>query len=100
MAIARRMGLTPVLWTCWGRDWTASATAASVERRVLCGLTGGGTVLLHDSDSYAAPRSWEATLGAMPGILTACRVRGWDVGPLREHFPDHRRFSTHSAPDA
>jgi peptidoglycan-N-acetylglucosamine deacetylase len=100
VVIARRMGLTPVLWTCWGRDWTASATAASVENRVLRGLTGGGTVLLHDCDSYAAPRSWESTLGALPGILSTCRVKGWDVGPLRDHFGDRRRFSTLSAAEA
>jgi peptidoglycan/xylan/chitin deacetylase (PgdA/CDA1 family) len=97
---ARRLGLTPVLWTCWGRDWTGSATAASVERTVLRRLTGGGTVLLHDSDQFAAPRSWEATLGALPGILTACRARGWEVGPLRAHFAERRRFSTLSAEEA
>jgi peptidoglycan/xylan/chitin deacetylase (PgdA/CDA1 family) len=100
MVTARRLGLTPVLWTCWGRDWTGSATAGSVERTVQRGLTGGGTVLLHDSDQFAAPRSWEATLGALPGILTACRGRGWEVGPLRDHFAGRRRFSTLSAPEA
>jgi peptidoglycan/xylan/chitin deacetylase (PgdA/CDA1 family) len=84
---ARRLGLTPALWTCWGRDWTRNATPDSVYRTVASGLTGGGTVLLHDSDHCAAPRSWEATLGALPGILTLCRVRGLEVGPLGEHGP-------------
>jgi peptidoglycan/xylan/chitin deacetylase (PgdA/CDA1 family) len=82
---ARRLGLTPVLWTCWGRDWTRNATPDSIYRTVASGLTGGGTILLHDSDRCAAPRSWEATLGALPGLLTLCRVRGLDVGPLGEH---------------
>jgi peptidoglycan/xylan/chitin deacetylase (PgdA/CDA1 family) len=97
---ARRLGLTPVLWTCWGRDWARTATPASVERAVLRRLIGGATVLLHDSDEYAAPRSWEATLGALPAILTACRVRGWEVGPLGDHFGRPRSFSTPSAPTA
>jgi peptidoglycan-N-acetylglucosamine deacetylase len=82
---ARRLSLTPVLWTCWGRDWTPNTTPDSVFRAVLRKLSGGGTILLHDSDHAAAPRCWEATLGALPAILTACRVRGLDVGPLREH---------------
>jgi peptidoglycan-N-acetylglucosamine deacetylase len=86
VVVARRLGLTPVLWTCWGRDWTASATPDSVSRTVLRGLAGGATILLHDSDHTAAPRCWEATLGALPHILTVCRVRGLQVGPLREHF--------------
>jgi peptidoglycan-N-acetylglucosamine deacetylase len=94
---ARRLGLTPVLWTCWGRDWTRTATPASVEHTVLRRLSGGATVLLHDSDEYAAPRSWEATLGALPGILTGCRVRGWEVGPFGDHFGHPRSFSTPSA---
>jgi peptidoglycan/xylan/chitin deacetylase (PgdA/CDA1 family) len=87
---ARRLGLTPVLWTCWGRDWTRSATADSVHRSVLRKLAGGGTILLHDSDHAAAPRCWESTLAALPGILTVCRVRGLQVGPLGEHFTARR----------
>ncbi|MBU2667997.1 polysaccharide deacetylase family protein [Actinoplanes bogorensis] len=82
---ARRLGLTPVLWTCWGRDWTAGATPDSVFRAVRRGLRGGGTILLHDSDHAAASRAWEATLGALPAILTHCRVRGFEVGPLGAH---------------
>jgi peptidoglycan/xylan/chitin deacetylase (PgdA/CDA1 family) len=82
---ARRLGLTPVLWTCWGCDWTPNATPDSIFRAVLRKLAGGGTILLHDSDHYAAPRSWEQTLAALPAILTACRARGLAVGPLSEH---------------
>jgi peptidoglycan-N-acetylglucosamine deacetylase len=82
---ARRLGLTPVLWTCWGYDWHRSATPASVTATVLRGLRGGGTVLLHDSDVAAAPGSWRATLGALPRVLHHCRSRGFAVGPLAEH---------------
>ncbi|TWV55636.1 polysaccharide deacetylase family protein [Streptomyces misionensis] len=82
---ARRLGLTPVLWTCWGEDWTARATPASVHRTVVRDLRGGGTILLHDSDCTSAPGSWRATLGALPRILDTCDRRGLEVGPLCEH---------------
>jgi peptidoglycan/xylan/chitin deacetylase (PgdA/CDA1 family) len=82
---ARRLGLTPVLWTAWGRDWAAGATPDSVHDTVLADLTGGGTVLLHDSDVTSVPGSWRATLGALPRIVDTLRERGLRVGPLAEH---------------
>lgn len=81
----RRLGLTPVLWTCWGEDWRARATAGSVQDTVLGELRGGGTILLHDSDCTSATGSWRTTLAALPGILDACAAHGWEVGPLSEH---------------
>jgi len=82
---AHRLELTPVLWSAWGRDWSARATPSSVYRTVVRDLTGGGTVLLHDSDVTSAPGSWHATLGALPALLEHCRTRGLAVGPLRAH---------------
>lgn len=82
---ARRLGLTPVLWTCWGEDWTARATPESVHRTVTADLDGGGTVLLHDSDCTSAPGAWRSALGAVPRILDTCEQRGLAVGPLRDH---------------
>ncbi|MFF4958873.1 polysaccharide deacetylase family protein [Streptomyces sp. NPDC001222] len=82
---ARRLGLTPVLWTCWGEDWTARATPESVHRTVTADLDGGGTILLHDSDCTSAPGAWRSALGAVPRILDTCAERGYEVGPLRDH---------------
>ncbi|MFB9239537.1 polysaccharide deacetylase family protein [Plantactinospora siamensis] len=82
---ARRLGLTSVLWTCWGRDWTAEADPRTVLATVRAGLAGGGTVLLHDSDCASAPGAWRAALGALPELLAGCAERGWRVGPLAEH---------------
>ncbi|SHM49370.1 polysaccharide deacetylase family protein [Streptomyces yunnanensis] len=81
----RRLGLTPVLWTCWGEDWRQRATAHSVRNTVLQDLRGGGTILLHDSDCTSATGSWRTTLRALPRILDTCQARDWHVGPLREH---------------
>lgn len=82
---ARRLALTPVLWTCWGQDWTARATPESVHRTVTSDLDGGGTILLHDSDCTSAPGAWRSALGALPRILDTCAQRGYEVGPLRDH---------------
>jgi peptidoglycan-N-acetylglucosamine deacetylase len=83
---ARRLGLTPVLWTDWGRDWTRDASVESVLRTVTRDLAGGATVLLHDCPAgQAAPHAWRATLGALPGLLEHCARRGLRVGPLGEH---------------
>jgi peptidoglycan/xylan/chitin deacetylase (PgdA/CDA1 family) len=82
---ARRLGLTPVLWTCWGEDWTAKATPESVHRTVVTDLYGGGTILLHDSDCTSAPGAWRSALGALPRVLDTCEERGYEVGPLRDH---------------
>jgi peptidoglycan/xylan/chitin deacetylase (PgdA/CDA1 family) len=82
---ARRCGLRPVLWTAWGRDWTADATAASVLETVRRELHGGGTVLLHDTDRTAAPGCWRATLAMLPELVAHCRTAGLTLGPLAEH---------------
>jgi peptidoglycan/xylan/chitin deacetylase (PgdA/CDA1 family) len=80
---ARRHDLTPVLWTTWARDWTASATPESILRTLT--IEPGSTILLHDSDCTSAPDSWKATLQALPAIVARTRARGLTLGPLRDH---------------
>lgn len=80
---AHRVGLRPVLWTSWGKDWSARATPQSVAETVLRGQLDGGTVLLHDSDCTSAPGSWRSTLGALPHLLDELDRRGLQVGPVR-----------------
>jgi peptidoglycan-N-acetylglucosamine deacetylase len=82
---ARELGLTPVLWGAWGREWTDGATPASVLRTLTSGLDGGVTVLLHDSGSASSPAAWQAALGAVPLLLDECDRRGLAVGPVGEH---------------
>ena len=85
LAAAGRLGLTPVLWTCWGREWTAGATPRSVWAALAGNLTGGATVLLHDSDCTSPPGSAAAGLGALPLLLEECAIRGLAAGRLAEH---------------
>ena len=82
---ARRAGLRPVLWTAWGRDWRADATADSVVADVLHGYLDGGTVLLHDSDCTSAPDCWHSSLGALPRLTDELHGRSLSVGPVGEH---------------
>lgn len=82
---ARRLGMRSVLWTVWGRDWTAAATARSVADAVAPGLRGGATLLLHDADHAAAPGAWRSTVAALPQIVDLAAARGLALGPLRDH---------------
>ena len=88
LAAARRLGLTPVLWTCWGREWTAGATPRSVFTTLTRHLAGGATVLLHDSDCTSPPGSAAAALGALPLLLEECAIRGLAAGPVAGHGLD------------
>lgn len=79
----RRRGWRPVLWSQWGRDWDASATAESIARRCTAAVRAGDVVLLHDADYYSAPGSWARTVAALPAILEALESRGLSSRLLR-----------------
>lgn len=81
---ARSLDLTPVLWSTWGFDWTATCTPESVHRKVMRRLGHGGTILLHDSDVTTGNGAWRATAVALPSILDDCRRRGLRIGRLAD----------------
>ena len=64
-----RLGLEPLLWSTWGRDWEARATASSITRRATEGIEARDVILLHDADHYGAPGSWRRTVAALPRIF-------------------------------
>ena len=76
LALARRRGDAPWLWSRWGRDWRADATPGSIARLAARELSSGDVLLLHDADHYGDPGCWRATAGAIPLILDAVEQRG------------------------
>jgi peptidoglycan/xylan/chitin deacetylase (PgdA/CDA1 family) len=85
LAAAAGLGLTPVLWSCAGREWATGATTDSVRAALGRDLAGGSCVLLHDSDCTSPPGAAAAALGALPWLLESCTAAGLSVGPLAEH---------------
>jgi peptidoglycan-N-acetylglucosamine deacetylase len=71
LALTRRRGWAPMLWSRWGRDWEARATPAGIARRATAGLRGGDVVLLHDADHYSSDGSWRKTIAALPLVCEA-----------------------------
>jgi peptidoglycan-N-acetylglucosamine deacetylase len=84
LATARRLGMTVVLWTCWGHEWARGATPETVFSTLAARLGGGATVLLHDSGAVT-PVNPPGALGALPMLLDECAQRGLQVGPVAEH---------------
>jgi peptidoglycan-N-acetylglucosamine deacetylase len=69
LAIVRRRGWAPLLWSRWGHDWRRFITPERIAREVTRDLGHGDVLLLHDADHYNAAGSWRNTLAAMPRIL-------------------------------
>lgn len=87
---AARLGLRPVLWTAWGRDWEATATAGSVLAHLRAGgVRGGATLLLHDSDCTSAPGAWRSALDALPAVAAEGERQGVRFALMSEHVPRH-----------
>ncbi|MEU6134348.1 polysaccharide deacetylase family protein [Nocardioides sp. NPDC047086] len=81
----RALGLTPVLWTAWGREWERAASPDTVVATVLRTLRPGGTILLHDTDLHAPHGDWRRTLAATEQLL-AGPLASANVGTLGEHW--------------
>ena len=98
---AERLGMRPVLWSAEAREWSSRATAPAALRRLRGQLTGGGVVLMHDSDIAMRRGAWHVTLSLLPELVQWCRSCGWQVGPLREHglppVPERRPGSPSAA---
>lgn len=78
LALARRRGWRTLLWSHWGRDWEAHATAESIAALLTGGAGAGAVLLLHDADDYSAPGSWRRTAAALPRVIETLAERGLD----------------------
>lgn len=66
----------PLLWTRWGRDWEAKATAESIAALATRDLGRRDVVLLHDADDYSSAGSWRRTVAALPYVLDKLLATG------------------------
>jgi peptidoglycan-N-acetylglucosamine deacetylase len=78
---ARRRGWRTMLWTHWGRDWEADATATSIATRATAAAGPGSVILLHDADDYSTPGSWRQTVAALPRVIETMAARGLEPVP-------------------
>lgn len=90
LVAARQMDLRPLLWSTWGKDWRADASAEAISATVSRGRLDGGTVLLHDSDALSAPGSWRQTHAALPLIAQRLEADGLKVASLPWSAPARR----------
>ncbi len=79
---ARRLGLRPLLWSTWAKDWTPTATAQTVVATLMRGRVDGGVALLHDSDVTSSAGSWRATAEALELLARNLAANDIDVRPL------------------
>ncbi len=84
---ARSIGLTPILWTSWGRDWRSKATPSTVISDLSHSMAPGTTLLLHDSDCTSAPQAYLSALGALHLLSEKVEEMGTTVERLCDHFP-------------
>jgi len=64
-----------VLWSAWGREWTAP-DVSTVVARVVRDLAPGVIVLLHDNDVDSPPGAAEKALDALGPLADALERRG------------------------
>ena len=69
LALVRRRGWQPLLWSRWGADWRRRATPESIAAKVTEDLRAGDVLLLHDADHYSADGSHRRTAAAVPRVL-------------------------------
>ena len=93
---AHRLGLRPILWSSWGREWVRGATPGSVRATLASTLDGGATVLLHDSETVAPAGTAAAALDALPWLLDECARRGLRTGPLTGHRAEDPQPDEHT----
>jgi len=75
LAIARRRGWEPMLWSQWGTDWRRFITPQSIARKLTRKVAPGDVLLLHDADYYSAKDSWRRTVAALPRVIAELERR-------------------------
>jgi peptidoglycan-N-acetylglucosamine deacetylase len=72
-------GLTPLLWSRWGKDWRKFTTPDRIAARATRALVPGDVILLHDADFYSARDSHRRTVAALRPMLSELDRRKLDT---------------------
>ena len=80
---ARRLGMRPILWSAWGREWT-TGDASAVSERIARRLDPGAVVLLHDNDRFGPAGMWRVARAAIEGVAREMRERRLEAVTLDE----------------
>lgn len=72
-------GLSPLLWSRWGRDWRRFTTPGRIVQRTTRAVIGGDVILLHDADFYSSQHSHRKTVKALGPLLTELKRRKLDT---------------------
>ena len=75
----REAGLSPLLWSRWGKDWRKFTTPGRIVGRVTRALIGGDVILLHDADFYSSRLSHQKTVAARGPLLSELKRRKLDT---------------------
>jgi peptidoglycan/xylan/chitin deacetylase (PgdA/CDA1 family) len=75
----RQAGLSPLLWSRWGKDWRRFTTPGRIVRRATRGVIGGDVILLHDADFYSSRHSHRRTVAALGPLLAELKRRKLDT---------------------
>lgn len=75
LTAARSAGLSPILWSRWGKDWRKFTTPERIARRATRRIAPADVILLHDADFYSARNSHERTAKALELIIAELKVR-------------------------
>ncbi|HEY1759208.1 MAG TPA: polysaccharide deacetylase family protein [Bryobacteraceae bacterium] len=78
----QRLGLTGVMWTVIGKDW--SWPAGRIVRRLTDGAANGGILCLHDGRGISAGPDIRATLQAVETAIPMLLRRGFEFQTLSE----------------
>jgi peptidoglycan/xylan/chitin deacetylase (PgdA/CDA1 family) len=75
LTTARELGLQPLLWSRWGKDWRKFITPERIYQRAGAGAEPGDVILLHDADFYSSRYSHRRTAAALELILDHLQER-------------------------
>jgi peptidoglycan/xylan/chitin deacetylase (PgdA/CDA1 family) len=78
----RRFGLTGVMWTRLGRDWSSRAEA--IAERILAGCGNGAILCLHDGREMRERPDIRETVEAVRRLVPALMERGYHMETVSE----------------